>query len=166
MRTHLLAFLFVAANTGSLMMVRASRSIFARKESASLRKSPRSTKNSSDSTGMIGAGSGDTSMGIGNTSNARNKLWPPWPFNLLNKPSDEVSVISNGALLVEYLRQRTIFCLQGIQTVSSEAIIHFPPASPAIVMLAVAPKSKFSRNIVLCSLGLSFASWAQDEVGR
>ena len=95
----------------------------------------------------------------------QSKFWPPWPFNLLVSRSN-TSEVSKISLLSEYLRQRAIFCLYGIQTATSEASLHLPPAAPSLILLAVAPNAKFTKQIVFGSLGLALLSWGQDELSR
>ena len=94
-----------------------------------------------------------------------HKFWPPWPFNLLASRSSG-SEVSKITVLSEYLRQRAIFCLYGIQTVTSEASLHFPPAAPALILLAIAPNAKFTKQVTFGSLGLALLSWGQDEICR
>ena len=106
-----------------------------------------------------------SSSEVANKDGGENKFWPPWPFNLLKRKPDTLQV-SKATLISAYLRQRAILCMSGIQTVASEASLHFPPAGPALLLLAFAPRTRTSRRLVFASLSLALMSWGHDELTR
>eukprot|EP00815_Leptocylindrus_aporus_P000815 CAMPEP_0116055798 /NCGR_PEP_ID=MMETSP0322-20121206/3621_1 /TAXON_ID=163516 /ORGANISM="Leptocylindrus danicus var. apora, Strain B651" /LENGTH=523 /DNA_ID=CAMNT_0003539469 /DNA_START=397 /DNA_END=1969 /DNA_ORIENTATION=- len=84
----------------------------------------------------------------------------------LLKRKPDTSQVSKATLISAYLRQRAILCMSGIQTVASEASLHFPPAGPALLLLAFAPRTRTSRRLVFASLSLALMSWGHDELTR
>jgi short chain dehydrogenase len=158
------------------------------------------------SSGLIAASSSSASFQDASVSRPqRSGLWPPWPFNLLqsNGPSSvrdggtetgasEAASQGQGmgpaaSLLVPFLQKSAHAGLLNLQYMTSQLLLHLPPASPPLLLLACIPQHRmvqplsettvkawtvpltsdpFVRTIALSCLGLAVLSWAHSQVHR
>lgn len=124
-----------------------------------------------------------------------NKLWPPWPFNLLTQggrrnaqKSRDNDYPSKKSLFLSYFFQRMLVTKRQIQHVGSQLWFHLPPAGAPLILLSCIPQRRvisveatgemlvkmgpaflvngFVRSLVLASLGVAILSWSNAEVNR
>jgi hypothetical protein len=85
------------------------------------------------------------------------KMWPPWPFNLLQRPakttSDGTAIVSSprskggpavrlGGFAVAFFRQQTLVSLKQMQDVGSRLWFHLPPSIPPLILFTLLPRQE------------------------
>ncbi|CAB9501870.1 Testosterone 17-beta-dehydrogenase 3 [Seminavis robusta] len=86
-----------------------------------------------------------------------NKLWPPWPFNLLQRSSRTVSssdideiqqyrgqgpVVRMGSVMFSFFGQRARVSFKELQCVGSRLWFHLPPMTPPLILLTLLPRQE------------------------
>jgi hypothetical protein len=101
---------------------------------------------------------------------------------------------SIGAMMLEYLKHRSLVGVRQLREIGSQLWFHLPPAAPPLIILAMIPQrmmssssstqmdpatglvlsrnifpilsNPFVRTVALCSLGVAIMSWGQQELER
>lgn len=89
-----------------------------------------------------------------------NKLWPPWPFNLLTtqrgsntrssgQDTEEHDYRSNNniSLFWTYFAQRMLITKRQIQHVGSQLWFHLPPAGAPLILLSCIPQRRMLADV-------------------
>lgn len=98
---------------------------------------------------------------------SQNKIWPPWPFNLLQAPPEGefISATSTsagerrgpaarmGGLVWSFFGQRARVSVKEMQDIGSRLWFHLPPMTPPILLLALMPRQE-QRIITSAETGL------------
>ena len=98
---------------------------------------------------------------------SQNKMWPPWPFNLLQAPPEGESASSTltstggqggpaarmGGLVWSFFGQRARVSVKEMQDIGSRLWFHLPPMTPPIILLALMPRQE-QRIITSAETGL------------
>ena len=90
------------------------------------------------------------------SSNGRSRMWPPWPFNLLDgdarrdsgttpspsHQSDASEALTRVTLLWDFLTQSAQAGLRNMQYATSQLLFHLPPAAPPLILAACLPQHR------------------------
>ena len=84
----------------------------------------------------------------------RTKMWPPWPFNLLQRsqysrisdmehePRRQGPAIRMGSFLFSFFGQRARVSFKELQNVGSRLWFHLPPMTPPLILLTLLPRQE------------------------
>lgn len=109
----------------------------------------------------------DTAQEIQPKKSSQNKMWPPWPFNLLQGSSEGEAVSSTagtaggrrgpaarmGGLAWSFFGQRARVSCKEMQDIGSRLWFHLPPMTPPVILLALVPRQE-QRIITSAETGL------------
>jgi len=74
-------------------------------------------------------------------------LWPPWPFNMLQKSSDNTPgrkgpAVRFGSFLWSFMGQEARVSFREMQDIGSRLWFHLPPMTPPLIFWTLIPQSK------------------------
>lgn len=102
----------------------------------------------------------------------RSSAWPPWPFNLVsrssNNNSNEGHHHSSWNRAWQHTRESLKVAARNTQQLSSSLYMHLPPAAHPFLLMASIPYRKkiplladpFARSIGFAAVGVAIVSWA------
>jgi hypothetical protein len=89
-----------------------------------------------------------TATAADNKRQERGKMWPPWPFNMLQRstadggPFRQGPVVRAGSFIFSFFGQRARVSFKELQDVGSRLWFHLPPMTPPLILLTLLPRQE------------------------